>query len=119
MTLRSALASLALFLALGSAATAGECLHCPKTVFCRPKPPRIKFKCVCPMPIGCGTLEHFGYYPTCWTAWPFPPDYSYCPSPPPMVAVAPRAAPAVPTTPEGEQLPLPKEMSKPGEPSLR
>ena len=70
MTLRSALTSLALFLApylmlsaLGSAAAAGECHHCPKTVFYRPKPPCIKFKCVCPMPISCETLEHFGYYP--------------------------------------------------------
>ena len=122
MTLRSALTSLALFLArylmlsaLGSAAAAGECHHCPKTVFYRPKPPCIKFKCVCPMPISCETLEHFGYYPTCWTAWPFPPDHSYCPCPPPIVAVAPSAArPA----PEGEQLPLPKEMPKSAEPRL-
>jgi hypothetical protein len=123
MTLRSATHSLGLFLApflvlsgFANAAPAGECHHCPKTYFCRPKPPCIKYRCVCPRPIGCGGVEHFGYYPTCWTAWPFPPDYSYCPSPP-IVAAAP-SAPANPA-PSQEQLPPPKTVPKPSQPSLQ
>ena len=86
--MRSATASPALFLFLclmltapSKAVTAGECLGCPKIVFERTKPPRIKYHSVCPS-ISCGAPEHFGYYPTCWTAWPFPPDYSHCPCPP-------------------------------------
>jgi hypothetical protein len=121
MTLRSTTASLALFLApclaltaAGSAAMADDCLHCPKTVFCRPMAPKIKYKCVCPKPVcPCDALENFGYYPTCWHAWPFPPNYSHCPSPP-TIATAP-CAPNGASAPL-EQLPSPRPM--PPGPSL-
>jgi hypothetical protein len=89
MTLRSVAGSLAVFLApclaliaVSGRAPAGECTHCPKTVFCRPRPPCIKYKCVCPKPV-CNPcdIEHFGYFPTCWQSWPYPPDFSHCPTP--------------------------------------
>lgn len=68
---------------MGNRASAGNGFCCPKTVFCRPKPPHIKYKCVCPKPIcSCCDMENYGYYPTCWHAWPFPPNYSHCPVPP-------------------------------------
>jgi hypothetical protein len=56
---------------------------------CTEGPPKIKFKCGCPKPV-CGpcTLEHYGYYPTCWRPWPFPPDLSHCPGPPPDALAA-------------------------------
>ncbi|MGH7173137.1 MAG: hypothetical protein ACRELG_22880 [Gemmataceae bacterium] len=111
MTMRSAAASLALLLtpcfllAPPSRASAAEGLFCPKTVFCRPKPPCIKYKRVCPKPIcSCGEMENFGYYPTCWHPWPFPPNYCHCPVPPTIVT-----APCSPIgAPKGiEQLPQP------------
>jgi hypothetical protein len=115
MTLRSAASALALLFApffaltaLVGPASAGHCPHCPKTTFCRPKAPCIKYKCLCSKPICCGPLEHFGYYPTCWTAWPFPPDYSHCPSPPTAVTApcAPNGAP----NPPPDQLPAPQPL---------
>jgi hypothetical protein len=60
------------------------CWHCPPPyIHCQLGPPRIKFKCVCPLPV-CGPcdLKHFGYYPTCWAPYPYPQDYSCCPPPP-------------------------------------
>lgn len=72
MTTRSVAAALALLLTPYVLA-AGMCEHCPKTVFCKPKPPRIKYKGVCPKPIcPCTALENYGYYPTRWSPWPFP-----------------------------------------------
>ncbi|HWG45121.1 MAG TPA: hypothetical protein VN688_20290 [Gemmataceae bacterium] len=120
MTLRSAASSLALLLApcfvlmlLGRPASAQVCLHCPKTTFCRPKAPCIKYKCVCPKPIcnGCD-LENFGYYPTCWHPWPFPPNYSHCPVPPTSVMVPPGCG----ANPH-EQLPTPQML--PHHPALQ
>jgi hypothetical protein len=54
----------------------------------------MRFHKGCPRPI-CDPchLEHYGYYQTCWAPWPFPPDWSHCPVPPPG-AVLP--APAIP-----------------------
>ena len=76
--------------------TSGSCgcgpafLHCPPPlVHCTERPPRIKFKCVCPRPVcvPCDA-EFWGYYPTCWRRWPAP--YANCPDcNPPWVAVAP------------------------------
>ncbi len=39
---------------------------CPKTKFCVPKPPCLKYCCKCPKPV-CDPheLENYGYYPTC------------------------------------------------------
>jgi len=81
-------------LCLTQVSSAGEfCLdgwRCPPPyVHCQEGPPRLKFKCVCPRPV-CGPcdLRHFGYYPTCWSPFPWLPDYSCCPAP-----VAPPACP--------------------------
>lgn len=80
----------ALALALAPAAFGGifyGCCHepCPPCyVHCQEGHPRIRIKCGCPKPVcdPCD-LEHFGYYPTCWQPWPYPPDWSHCPVPPP------------------------------------
>ena len=84
------------------------CCHekCPPCfVHCQEGHPRIRIKCGCPKPVcdPCD-LEHFGYYPTCWQPWPYPPDWSHCPVPPPAVVFEatgpgvpmPRAVPAQP-----------------------
>jgi hypothetical protein len=122
MTLRTATITLVLYLApcllltdLISAARAGVCHHCPKTVFVRPKPPCIKYKCVCPKPIDCCGLEHFGYYPTCWSAWPGPPNYSHCPCPP-VLPAAPRTSGG--TSTPLEQLPTPRTTTESKQSSL-
>src|SRR5262249_1026174 len=56
----------------------------PPYVHCFEGPPRIKFKHACPKPV-CGPCEiqHYGYYPTCWRPFPWPPDYTCCPTPQP------------------------------------
>jgi hypothetical protein len=121
MTTRTAAVSLALLLTPcfllvpRNSASAGVFCHCPKTVFCRPKPPHIKYKCVCPKPICpyC-ELENFGYYPTCWRAWPYPPNYSHCPVPPTIVT-APCSPIGAPNSPD--QLPPPSQV--PAEPKLQ
>jgi hypothetical protein len=47
------------------------------------------------------TLEHFGYYATCWAPWPYPPDWSHCPTPPPgAVLPPPPYPPYTPRTPQ-------------------
>jgi hypothetical protein len=86
----------------GGGAT-GHCPPCLKHYY--EGPPRIKFKCSCPKPI-CDPchLEHYGYYQTCWAPWPFPPDWSHCPVPPPSVALPP---PAVPPFSARTRLPTP------------
>ena len=52
--------------------------------------PKIKFKHGCPKPI-CNPCEmpNWGYYQTCWAPWPWPPDYSHCPTPTPASQVVP------------------------------
>jgi hypothetical protein len=110
MTTRSSAASLALLLAPFfliaslSQAPAGS-LFCPVTVFCKPKPPHVRYKCICPQRIkpGCG-LENYGYYPTCWQPWPFPPNYGHCAVPPPTVTPQSSAAKTAETP---EELPAP------------
>jgi hypothetical protein len=53
-------------------------------------PPKIKFKHGCPKPI-CDPcyLPHYGYYQACWAPWPFPPEWTHCPVPPPAALVVP------------------------------
>lgn len=119
MRMRSLAAPLALvlapllLLAVQSAARAG--LFCPKTWFCKPAQPCIKFKCVCPQPINpkCG-LENFGWYKACWQPWPFPPDYSHCPVGPPLMGLEPPVAKT--TAPSQEELPAPtkEQTEEPG-----
>ena len=63
--------------------------HCPPHYrHCQEGPPKIKFHQGCPKPI-CNpcALPHWGHYQTCWSPWPFPPDWSHCPTPPPAAAV--------------------------------
>src|SRR5437588_8561919 len=74
-------------LCLTQVSSAGEfCLdgwRCPPPyVHCQEGPPRLKFKCACPRPV-CSPcdLRHYGYYPTCWSPYPWPLDYSCCPPP--------------------------------------
>jgi hypothetical protein len=64
--------------------THGPCLHC-------------KWACVKSI---CDPycLEHFGYYPTCWQPWPFPPDYRHCYA---LCMAPPLGAPAAMPAPSG------------------
>jgi hypothetical protein len=60
--------------ATGACCSRDGCCPCekcpPPLVHCTPKPPTIKFKCVCPLPV-CNPcdLQGYGYYPTCWRPW--------------------------------------------------
>lgn len=59
--------------------------HCPPAyVHCLEGPPCIRWKCGCPRPI-CNPcdLPHWGYFDTCWNPWPWPADWTHCPSAPP------------------------------------
>ena len=84
----------------GCASGGGSCGACA-TRPCPPPykyhyegPPCIIWKKGCPRPIcdPCN-LEHFGYYQTCWSPWPYPPDWSHCPTPPPGAVLPPPAIP--------------------------
>lgn len=86
MMARSSVSSLVLFLApllllpTWSSAWAEHHFFCQKTVFYKPTPPCIRYKCICPQRIcpGC-PLPNFGYYPTTWHPWPFPINSCYGP----------------------------------------
>jgi hypothetical protein len=99
----------------GCAGGVGALMHCPKTTFCKPIAPCIKWKCVCPKPIcdPCN-LPHAGYYPTCWRPWMYPMDFNHCPVPPPSVVVAPYCC-NPPDTLGGvnETLPTPRQLTAP------
>lgn len=75
----------------GSCAPHCQRFHCPPPlVHCQEGPPKIKVKKGCPRPICCPCdLPNFGYFQTCWTPWPVPPDWSHCPVPPPAAYVTP------------------------------
>jgi hypothetical protein len=63
--------------------------HCPPPYkYCVEGPPRICWQHGCPRPIcdPCD-LPHWGFYETCWNDWPFRPDWTHCPSPPPTALV--------------------------------
>jgi hypothetical protein len=83
--------------------TCGVCREkCPPYfIHCFEGPPKLKFKRGCPKPV-CDPchLEHFGYFRPCWQPWPYPPDWSHCPVPPPGV---PELLP--PAIPPPDQLP--------------
>src|SRR2546429_206614 len=78
--------------------TAASCLscapfcqshHCPPAFqYCYEGPPRIHFQRGCPRPV-CNPcdLPHFGYFDTCWSPWPFPANWTHCPTPPPAAFV--------------------------------
>jgi hypothetical protein len=91
----------------------GPGICCPVTTFCRIRPPCIKWKCVCPKPVcdPCN-LDHYGYYPTCWHAWPFPPDYSCCRLPPNgVVADQLLGQPEPMLTNAPNELPVPRKLN--------
>jgi hypothetical protein len=83
----------------------GQCqvFHCPPWYHhCQERPPIICIKFGCPRPVcnPCG-LPNFGYYPTCWTPWPLPPNWGHCPITPPAAYVqlaGPLAYPGAPNT---------------------
>jgi hypothetical protein len=85
----------------------------PPFVHCQERPPCVKMKCVCPRPV-CNpcALEHAGYYQTCWQPWPYPPDWSHCPVPPPGAVIAPPLGPVHPF-PGGVPGPLPGDLPGP------
>jgi hypothetical protein len=82
---------------------------CPRPlVHCTPKPPKIKFKCVCGKPV-CNPcdLEGYGYNPTCWRPWTPPLS---CPNlPPSLKCSTPDLPPLGPAHPTTETLPPPPE----------
>jgi hypothetical protein len=96
-----AVASIALAVCPTALADGGLVCHkCPPTyVHCLEGAPCIKFKCGCPKPV-CNpcSLEHFGYYQTCWRPWPFAADLSHCTAP---------GTECTPTMPPGESRPMP------------
>ena len=93
----------------GTCATCASCqscqwFHCPPAFHhCQEGPPCLWFKCGCPHPV-CNpcTLQHYGYFEACWTPYPFPADWSHCPTPPPaaFVTLNPLAT-RTPVTPGG------------------
>src|SRR5437660_7390720 len=111
-------AALVAGLAFAPAAVAQECDSCGKGP-CPPYykyhyegPPKIKFKCGCPRPIcdPCN-LPHYGYFPTCWHPWPFPPDWSHCAVPPPATLVPsehPGRMRTMSEPPKGGETPMPR-----------
>ncbi len=76
--------------------------HCaPPLRHCQEGPPRIHWSHGCPRPIcdPC-TMPNWGYSDTCWQPWPFPPDWSHCPTVPPaaLVFLNPNAGQQIPLT---------------------
>jgi hypothetical protein len=64
--------------------------HCPpKLQHCMEGEPKIHVKIGCPKPI-CNPCSqpNWGYYEKCWNPWPYPPNWTHCPSPPPAATVA-------------------------------
>jgi hypothetical protein len=64
--------------------------HCPPPLsHCQEGAPIIRVKCGCPKPI-CNPCDQpgWGYFETCWTPWPWPPNYSHCPVLPPAATIA-------------------------------
>jgi len=92
--------------ASGGCMTAGcQRFHCPPPLHhCVERPPCIKFHHGCPRPT-CNPCQMptWGYFQTCWTPWPWPPDWSHCPVTPPAAYVRPGAS-AAPVGP-GAELP--------------
>jgi hypothetical protein len=75
---------------------------------CQERPPVICIKCGCPRPV-CNPciLPNFGYFQTCWTPWPLPPDWGHCPVTPPAAYVQlgqPAAVPGIPSTAPTQKL---------------
>ena len=96
----------------GSCGSFCQTHHCPPAyVHCLEGPPCIRWKCGCPRPV-CNPCElpHWGYYDKCWTPWPFPPNWTHCPTLPPAATVTlnPQVHPSV-----QQQQPAPPGMQPP------
>jgi hypothetical protein len=84
--------------------------HCPPALkWCMEGMPRICFQHGCPKPI-CSPCDapNWGYYQKCWTPWPWPPDWSHCPVPPPASQVFPGMLP--PAQASTEVAPTPRRL---------
>lgn len=93
----------------GSAGACGfhcQSHHCPYMRHCQEGAPIIKIHCGCPKPI-CNPCNapNFGYFQTCWSPWPFPPDLSHCPTPQGLAGV-PGFAPNMPEGVLGHPAPV-------------
>jgi hypothetical protein len=96
-----------------------NCYHCqrhhcpPRFRWCQQGPPRLKFERGCPLPVcdPCAA-PNWGYHQTCWTPWPWQPDWSHCPAPPPASMVFPGLAPGGSQLPV-ESLPAPRMQGRP------
>ena len=75
----------------GGPAYACQRTHCPPPlIHCMERAPHIRWQCGCPKPICCPCdAPNWGYFQTCWTPWPWPPDWSHCPIQPPAAVVYP------------------------------
>jgi hypothetical protein len=88
--------------------------HCPPFFrWCQEGAPRLKFQHGCPKPV-CNPCDmpNWGYFQTCWSPWPWPPDFSHCPVPTPASQVAPgliMPPAAVNRSTIGDQLPPPRK----------
>lgn len=70
-------------------------IHCPPPLrWCQERPIHIHFQHGCPRPV-CDPchMPNWGYWQTCWSPWPWPPDWSHCPVPPPAAQVVPGLMP--------------------------
>ena len=82
-------------------------IFCPHYKHCAEGAPRICIMNGCPKPL-CNpcTMPNWGYYQTCWSPWPWGPDWSHCPVPTPASQVfvpgqlvTPNYSPLPPTLP--------------------
>ncbi len=63
--------------------------HCPPHFkICQEGPPRLCWQHGCAHPVAnpCD-LPHWGFFETCWSPYPWPTDWSHCPTPPPAAFV--------------------------------
>lgn len=98
--------------ACATCGTAGcQHFHCPPALkWCMEGMPRICFQHGCPKPI-CSACDapNWGYFQKCWTPWPWPPDWSHCPVPPPASQVYPGMLP--PTGAGADVAPAPRPLN--------
>ena len=84
---KAAILAAAAFTLLAPVRGGDECLFCrqkcpPPYIHWAEGPPRLWFKCACPRPVcdPC-SLEHYGYYQTCWRPWSFTTELNHCQAP--------------------------------------
>ena len=105
----------------GTPSTGSNCCqshHCPPAFnHCVEGPPCICWKHGCPHPIcdPCN-LPHWGFWEKCWNPYPFPPNWTHCPAPPPssLVNLNPLANQGVPALRPPNMLPPTTVPTPPG-----